>query len=102
MLQREMAEMFLRQGAQWYGSALVTLTDVWVSPDLEITRFYCSVYNTDQPQLTIDRLNGQLKEIRFQLGQRIRHQVRKIPQISFVLDDSLDRAFRVDELLRET
>jgi ribosome-binding factor A len=101
MLQEEMAAMFLRHGTEWYGAAFVTLTEVRVSPDLEIARFYCSVYNMPEPQLTIDRLNGQLTEIRFHLGKRIRHQVRKIPQIEFFLDDSLDRAFRVDELLRQ-
>jgi len=101
MLQEEMASLFQRHGQEWYGQAFVTLTEVRVTPDLEIARFYCSVYNLPDPQGTIDRLNGQLTDIRFQLGKRIRHQVRKIPIIEFVLDDSLDRAFRVDELLRQ-
>lgn len=102
MLQEEMAALFQRHGLEWYGSALVTLTEVRVSPDLEIARFYCSVYNVSLPQLTIDRLNSHLTEIRFQLGKRIRHQLRKVPLVEFLLDDSLDRAFRVDELLSQS
>jgi ribosome-binding factor A len=102
MLQEEMAALFQRHGSAWYGAAFVTLTEVRVTPDLEQARFFCSVYNTGQPQMTIDRLNGQASDIRFQLGKRIRHQVRKVPQIEFRLDDSLDRALRVDELLSQT
>ena len=101
MLQEEMAALFQRNGAEWYGAAFFTLTEVRVTPDLEIARFYCSVYNVPEPQLTIDRLNSHIGDIRFQLGKRIRHQVRKIPQIEFHLDDSLNRALRVDELLRQ-
>jgi len=101
LLQEEMAALFLKHGVDWYGKAFVTMTESTITPDLEEARFYMSIYNVDNKQETVDRLNGHATDIRFQLGRRIRHQLRKVPHVEFFLDDGMERAERVDALLRE-
>jgi ribosome-binding factor A len=101
LLQEEMATLFTRHGRDWYGAAFVTLTEVTVTPDLEEARFFVSVYNVADKSGTVDRLNAHAPEIRFKLGNAVRHQLRRIPSVTFFLDDGMERADRVERLLQD-
>lgn len=80
---------------------MVSVSIVRVSPDLGIAKAYLSVFPSDKGNEVVEHLNNNIKAIRFELGNRVRHQLRIIPEIRFYLDDSLDYIEHIDELLKD-
>ena len=79
----------------------MSVTVVRVSPDLSIARVYISVFGTDDKDSLLERMNKQGYAIRKKLGQRIRNQMRKVPELKFFLDDSVDYSQQIEDLLKE-
>lgn len=100
LLQKELSEIFRQQTAKTHG-VIVSVSTVRVSPDLSIARAYLSVFPSDKSQAMIDSINNSAKTIRYELAQRVRHQLRKTPELQFYLDDSLDYIENIDRLLEE-
>lgn len=100
LIQKELSEIFRQQTAKIPGT-LVSVSSVRVSPDLSIARAYLSVFPSGKAQEVIDSVNRQSKTIRYELAQKVRYQLRKTPELSFYLDDSLDYIERIDHLLKE-
>lgn len=101
LLQEEMAALFLKHGREWYGNAFMTITEATVTPDLAEARFFVSVFNVQDKAAVMARLNANVPDVRFQLGRSIRHQLRHVPELQFFLDDGMERAARVEELLKD-
>ena len=99
LIQKELSEIFLLQAKAMNG-VLVSVTSVRVSPDLSIARVYISVFPSERGDEIVKNLNNNMKSIRFDLGNRLRHQLRIIPELKFFIDDSLDYLERIDELLK--
>ena len=99
LIQKELSEIFLLQAKSMNG-VLVSVTAVRVSPDLSIARVYISVFPSERGDEIVKNLNGNMKAIRFDVGNRLRHQLRIIPELKFFIDDSLDYLERIDELLK--
>lgn len=79
----------------------MSVTRCRVSPDLGICTAYLSVFPSERGDELIKNINANEKTIRFELGKRIRHQMRIIPELRFFIDDSLDYIERIDELLKK-
>lgn len=92
--------MFRLETAKMRGS-IVTVSTVRVSPDLSIARVYLSVFPSDKAQETIDSVNASQKTIRYELAAKVRFQLRKVPELHFYLDDSLDYIAKIDSLLEK-
>ena len=80
---------------------LVSVTRVRVSPDLSICTAYLSIFPSEKSEQLIENINTNEKQIRFELGRRVRNQLRIIPELRFYLDDSLDYIDHIDELLKK-
>lgn len=100
LIQKELSEIFRLQTAKMRGT-LVSVSQVRVSPDLSIARAYLSVFPSDRAQETLEAINRSAKTIRYELAQKVRYQLRKTPELSFHLDDSLDYIEHIDNLLKE-
>lgn len=100
LLQKELSEIFRRQTAKTHG-VIVSVSQVRVSPDLSIARAYLSVFPSDKGQEILAEINRSAKTIRYELAQIVRHQLRKTPELSFYLDDSLDYIENIDNLLKD-
>lgn len=98
LIQQEIADIFQRELPALVAGSLVTITKVRVTPDLSLARYYVSIMG-NQKQLIVDRLNEGRAEVRLKLGQRLRHQLRIVPQLECYLDDSLDYIENIDRLL---
>lgn len=98
LLQKELSEIFRTQTAKTHGT-LVSVSNVRVSPDLSIARAYLSVFPSDKAQDMIDNINRNARTIRYELAKKVRYQLRKTPELSFFLDDSLDYIQNIDNLL---
>ncbi|MBR5235483.1 MAG: 30S ribosome-binding factor RbfA [Bacteroidaceae bacterium] len=99
LIQKELSEIFLLQAKSMNG-VLVSVTSTRISPDLSIARVYVSVFPSDRSDEIVKNLNANMRSIRFELGNRLRHQLRIIPELKFFIDDSLDYLERIDELLK--
>ena len=100
LIQKELSEMIVQQTKLTKG-LLVTVSAVRVSPDLSIASAYLSIFPSEKGEETIKNINGNVKIIRYDLGQRVRHQLRIIPELRFFLDTSLDYLEHIDELLKK-
>lgn len=100
LIKKELADIFLKDGTSIYG-CMITVTKTTVTKDLSIARSYLSIYNAKDSELVIKTIRSNTKEIRFRLGQKIKNQIRIIPQLEFFLDDSLDYIENIEKLLKE-
>ncbi len=101
LIQKELGEIFQRETRILFGNALITVTQVRVSPDLGIAKVYVSLFNVPDTKLLLKLIQTHTKEVRMKLSERIKKQVRIIPNLVFFQDDSLDYAMRIDELLKK-
>jgi ribosome-binding factor A len=100
LLQKELAEIFQGQTRMMHG-VMVSVTRTKVSPDLSICTAYLSVFPSEKAQDIIGNINANVKTIRYELGTRVRNQLRIIPELRFFIDDSLDYIDHIDELLKK-
>ena len=99
LIQKELSEIFLLQAKSMSG-VIVSVTSVSVSPDLSIARARISVFPSERSNEIVKNLTANTRSIRYELGSRLRHQLRIIPELKFFVDDSLDYLERIDELLK--
>ena len=83
------------------GTSFVSVTVVRVSPDLSVARVYLSLFGVKSKEAIIEDINRVGPQIRKKLGIRVRNQMRKVPQLKFFLDDSVDYAEQIDFLLQD-
>mgnify|MGYP000915703046 FL=1 len=100
LLQKELASIFQSQTRAIHG-VLVSVTRTKVSPDMGICTAYLSIFPSDKAEELLKNITANEKTIRYDLGQRVRNQLRIIPELRFFIDDSLDYIERIDELLKK-
>lgn len=99
LMRREVADILQNRLRDPRLTAMVSVTDVEVTADLSFARVYVSVLGEPGGQAhAVSRLQHASGYIRHELGERL--GLREVPELRFLLDDSLDRGARVDELLR--
>ncbi|MDD2962163.1 MAG: 30S ribosome-binding factor RbfA [Muribaculaceae bacterium] len=100
LLQKELSEIFRLETAK-LGNCLVSVSSVRVSPDLSTAKGYLSIFPSEKSEEVVKSINESAKTIRFELAQRVRFQLRKTPELTFYVDDSLDYIEHIDELLKK-
>ena len=98
LIQKEVSDLFRIQ-TQSVPGTLITVTSVTVSPDLSIARVRLSIFPSDKSEELLESIRSSTKTIRYDLGLRIGKQLRKLPELTFFIDDSLDYLERIDSLL---
>ncbi|GAB3809324.1 30S ribosome-binding factor RbfA [Spirosoma humi] len=97
-LQKDLSEIFQREVPHLFNGAFITVTSVRVSPDLSVARVYLSFLASKNKQLLLETIQEKGKVIRQHLGDRVRHQLRIVPDLSFFLDDTAEYADKMDKL----
>lgn len=100
LLQKELSTIFQSQTRMMH-SVMVSVTRVRISPDLSICTAYLSIFPSEKAEEMIANINANNKTIRYELGTRVRNQLRIIPELRFFVDDSLDYIEHIDELLKK-
>ena len=100
LIQKELADMFLKKGNEFAHGKLVSITRVRVSPDLSFAKVYLSIFPTSHQDDILHTIQEHSSKIRFDLGQKVRSQLRIVPDIAFHIDDSLDYIEKIDKLLK--
>jgi ribosome-binding factor A len=100
VIQKELSEIFQKEGLSFHDNTIITITQVRATPDLSIARVYLSIFNSANNAQVINSIKAQTKEIeiRYKLGVRIKNQVRIIPNLEFFIDDSQEYASRMDQI----
>ncbi|MFM7399346.1 MAG: 30S ribosome-binding factor RbfA [Bacteroidota bacterium] len=100
LIRRFIAMILTEEGRNIYGSdKLVTVTDVKMTPDLLISKVYVSVYGVENKQEVILLLEDNLARLRQALAAKVGKQMRRMPDLEFHLDDTVDEMYRVSNLL---
>lgn len=100
LLQKELGEIFLAETKKMAGT-LVSVSIVRVSPDLSVAKVYLSIFPSDKVEGILSAVKESAKSIRYELASRVRFQLRKVPELSFYVDDSLDYIENIDTLLNK-
>ncbi len=100
LIQKELADIFLKRGNEFNHGKLVSITRVRISPDLSYAKVYISIFPAINQNDTLIAIQEHTSKIRFDLGQKVRSQLRIVPDIAFHIDDSLDYIDKIDKLLK--
>ena len=100
-IQKDIADIFQKEGAHLVRGLLVTVTTVRVSPDFGYAKIYFSIFPFNKSEQVMQSLNDNNWFLRRELGKRIRNQLKVVPELQFFLDDSLEYIENIDTLLKE-
>ena len=97
-IQKDLSDIFQKEGRAWFDNAFITVTIVRISPDLGQAKAYLSFLITKNADMVFDRVKDRTKQIRTLLGQRVRHQLRIVPELIFYMDDTAEYAAKIEKL----
>ncbi|MBD3748057.1 MAG: 30S ribosome-binding factor RbfA [Sphingobacteriales bacterium] len=98
VIQKDLGEIFQREGNTLLPNSMITVTKVRATPDLGIARVFLSFFNSPNQQLALNTIKAHSSEIRYNLGKRIKDQVKGIPQLEFFIDDTSEYVDRMDKI----
>lgn len=101
LILEEMSDIFQREGINIIDGGMVSISKVSVTPDLLEARIYLSLFQIKEPQNFMKQMAERSKELRGILGNRVRNQLRRIPEIKFFTDDTLDYVFKMEEVFKK-
>lgn len=101
LIQKDLGAIFQEQARNHFSGALITVTKVSVTKDLSLAKIYLSLFATKDKNALLEKIRTRSREVRHDLGTRVRNQLRVIPDLQFFLDDSLDYIDNIDHLLQD-
>jgi ribosome-binding factor A len=101
LINEDLAGIFQRLGLNIIDGAMVSISSVKITPDLLEARVYLSIFNAKDNRLVLKKIEERAWEIKKELVGKVKHQLRRIPEIKYFLDDTLDHVFKMEELFRK-
>lgn len=101
LIMQDLSEIFQKDMKNTFGSAFVTISDVKMTPDLSIARAYLSFMLTNDKQGLLQDIREKTKVIRGILGNKIKNQVRIVPNLEFFIDDTAEYAAHMDAVISQ-
>ena len=99
LIQKELGDIFQKDIKSLFGKALITVTEVRISPDLALAKVYLSFMLVEDSSATLEMIDHKKKDVRRMLASRIGQKMRVVPDLIFYLDDSAAHASRIDQIL---
>jgi ribosome-binding factor A len=100
LIQKEVAEILHKNILSISPGAMLSVTIVRVSPDLSFAKIYLSIFSKEEKTIVLEKVVAKTKEIRHELAGRVKKQLRKLPDLAFFIDDSMDYYEKIDQLLK--
>jgi ribosome-binding factor A len=100
LIQKEVADIFIRKGSELAHGKMISVTKVRVSPDLSFAKIYLSIFPSTNQDEILQSVHDHASRIRYDLGHKVRSQLRIVPEIAFYIDDSLDYIDKINKLLK--
>ena len=101
LIQEEINGIFQRMGLSIVNGAMISISTVKVTPDLLEARIYLSIFNAPDNKAVLKAVEERAWEVKKELAARVKHQLRRIPELKFFLDDTLDHVFKMEELFKQ-
>ncbi|HLO70809.1 MAG TPA: 30S ribosome-binding factor RbfA [Flavipsychrobacter sp.] len=101
LIMEELSDIFRREGFGMIDGGMVSVSKVMVTPDLLEARVYLSLFQVKDPEATMQTFTEKTSEFRKLLGMRVKNQLRRVPELVFYLDDTLDYVFKMEELFKK-
>jgi len=98
LIRRHFGIVLQSDGSYIYGDAFVTVTSVLVTPDLSLAKLYVSIFNTEDKEAVLLKINKEIRGLKKSLAYRIRNHVRRIPEIAIYMDDTLDEMYKLNQI----
>ncbi len=102
VIQKELAQLFTHKFNGMVPGRLVTITGVTISSDLGVAKIYISIFPSTDAKEIVKEINNNVSKIRYELGCIIRNDLKRIPELIFFLDDTLDNIERIDNALKNS
>ncbi|HSZ71914.1 MAG TPA: 30S ribosome-binding factor RbfA [Cytophagaceae bacterium] len=99
MIQKELAELFLKDTKSLFGNTYVSVNTVRMSPDLSVAKIYLSFLDNTDKKAALQKIKVNTKQVRKLLGDKLKNQIRIIPELIFLLDDGVDYAIHINNLI---
>lgn len=99
LIQKDMAEILRSTGSKYSKGEMISVTVVRITPDLGLAKVYLSIFPSPNSKEIMGRIEHNATTLRYELGKRVGKQLRIVPELKFFLDDSMDYAQRIDDLL---
>lgn len=98
---KDMSDIFLKINKNFFNDKMISVSEVRLTSDLSIAKIYLSCFPSKDPDIFLDKVNSLKNKIRFELGNKIKNQMRKVPELRFFIDNSFDEIEKIDELLKK-
>ncbi len=98
LILRSLSEIFIREKDTLTGNAIISVTEVRLSPDLSLAKAYLSILPVEKRDEIFQHVSNQNKYIRKLLGNKVKG-IRKIPELMFFIDDSFDYLKKIEKLI---
>ncbi|WP_247235365.1 30S ribosome-binding factor RbfA [Telluribacter sp. SYSU D00476] len=97
-IQKDLGDIFQKEARHLINGSFVTVTAVRMTPDLGIARAYLSFLPEKNKRILLESIQENARFIRQKLGERVRHQLRIVPEVQFFIDDTAEYAAKMDAL----
>ena len=101
LIQEEMSDILQRLGLNMIDGGMVSISNVKITPDLLEARIYLSLFQVKDVKATMQKIEDRAWEIKKELSSRVKHQLRRIPELKFFHDDTLDHVFKMEEIFKQ-
>jgi ribosome-binding factor A len=101
VIQQEMNDIFMRMALNMLNGGMVSIAGVKITPDLLEARIYLSLFKVSDVEKTMQVFEDRKPEIKRELTARVKHQLRRMPELRFYLDDTLDQVFKIEEIFKK-
>ncbi|MGN6569109.1 MAG: 30S ribosome-binding factor RbfA [Flavipsychrobacter sp.] len=101
LIMEEMSDIFQREGINIIDGGMISISKVMVTPDLLEARIYLSFFQVKNPSELLHTIKERTGELRKILGNRVRNQLRRVPELQFFTDDTLEHVFKMEQLFKQ-
>lgn len=101
LLNEELNDIFRRVGLNMVDGGMVSISNVKVTPDLLEARVYLSLFQVKDPDAVMKKIEDKAWDVKRELAARVKQQLRRMPELKFFRDDTLDHVFKMEELFKQ-
>lgn len=101
LLNEELNDIFRRMGLSMLDGGMISITSVRITPDLLEARIYLSLFQVKDPAQAMKKIEDKSWDIKRELTSRVKQQLRRMPELKFFQDDTLDHVFKMEELFKQ-